>query len=338
MHSLKKSYKYILSCFIAVLVATMTPLDYATATENPTFDKCIQESIERSPPDTTIKQLKETCELQSRKNTGLISKRIYAEKRTLYEPYVITPHKLNYILPVITTNNINKDAYAEVGNWASNLEDVEAKFQLSIKLPLNYQSMFIQGDELFFGFTIQSWWQVYSNNISKPFRETNYQPELFYMAPLNWHPAGGNTGFSLGIEHQSNGRSSVLSRSWNRIYFNLLYEKNDFALSIKPWVRIPEDEKNNNLSDDGDDNPDISDYMGHFELGLLYRWRDYEFALKGRENFETHNGAYEFNLTFPLWGNLRGYAQYTEGYGESLIDYNHSQKRFGLGIALTNIL
>lgn len=123
MHSLKKSYKYILSCFIAVLVATMTPLDYAIATENPTFDKCIQESIERSPPDTTIKQLKETCELQSRKNTGLISKRIYAEKRTLYEPYVITPHKLNYILPVITTNNINKDAYAEVGNWASNLED-----------------------------------------------------------------------------------------------------------------------------------------------------------------------------------------------------------------------
>ena len=117
-----------------------------------------------------------------------------------------------------------------------------------------------------------------------------------------------------------------------------LYEKNNFALSFRPWVRIPEDEKETPLSSDGDDNPDISDYMGHFELGLVYKWDEYEFSFQGRENFAKHHGGFEIGFTFPLWGKLRGYTQFTSGYGESLIDYNHSQQRFGLGIALTNVL
>ncbi|MDG1752361.1 MAG: phospholipase A, partial [Thalassotalea sp.] len=57
-----------------------------------------------------------------------------------------------------------------------------------------------------------------------------------------------------------------------------------------------------------------------------------------RHNFSHQKGGMELSFTFPLWGKLRGYAQYTAGYGESLIDYNHSQQRFGLGIALTNLL
>ena len=82
-------------------------------------------------------------------------------------------------------------------------------------------SLFVEGDQVFFGFTLQSWWQIYSDEISKPFRETNYQPEFFYFAPINFHPFGGNSAIIIGAEHQSNGRSQLLSRSWNRLYVTL---------------------------------------------------------------------------------------------------------------------
>jgi len=269
---------------------------------------------------------------------GMISERLIAERNTAFDPFVITPHKMNYLLPASITDDINTDVYRGVDSWSENLTNTEAKFQLSIKVPLNRQDMLLPGDGLFFGFTLQSWWQVYSDNISKPFRETNYQPEFFYLAPLDWHPGGGNTGFTLGLEHQSNGRSQPLSRSWNRLYLNFLYEKDNYALSFRPWWRLPESEKQSPLHSDGDDNPDIADFMGHFELALVYKWSDYEWTTKLRENFARHHGALELGLTFPLWGKLRGYAQYSLGYGESLIDYNHSQQRFGLGIALTDVL
>lgn len=89
---------------------------------------------------------------------------------------------------------------------------------------------------------------------------------------------------------------------------------------------------------EGDDNPDIADYMGHFELTTVYKWDDYEFSFLGRQNFSTHKGYGEFGVTFPLWGRLRGYAQYTTGYGDSMIDYNINQNRIGLGVALTDLL
>ena len=269
---------------------------------------------------------------------GTISRRIIMERKTEFDPYVITPHKINYVLPLIATNAINKEAYSSYEGYEDNLEDVEAKFQLSFKVPLNYNSMLIEGDGLYFGFTIQAWWQIYAENISKPFRETNYQPELFYLAPLDWHPFGGNTRVTLGIEHQSNGRGQNLSRSWNRVYANLLYEKDNFALSFQPWVRLSEDTKEFELDPNGDDNPDIDDFLGSSELGMAYKWDNLEFSFSGRRNFSTNNGSAEFALTFPLWGKLRGYATAFTGYGESLIDYNYSQTRFGLGIALNNVL
>jgi phospholipase A1 len=158
------------------------------------------------------------------------------------------------------------------------------------------------------------------------------------MAPLDWQPFGGNTGIVFGIEHQSNGRTQSLSRSWNRVYTNLLLEKNDFALAFRPWVRISEDQKSFSLDSEGDDNPDIDDFLGHYELEMVYRWNSLELSFNGRRNFAIQNGSAKISLTFPLWGNLLGFATAFSGYGESLIDYNYRQTRFGIGIALNNVL
>lgn len=327
---------------LALLCPSLAFNSYAATAQD--MDTCLLAALKSAKSDATMAQIRQQCEQQQMQEVqkivqpGAISSRIRAERQTAFDPYVITPHNMNYILPMSVTDDINKAAYSELGDWPENLDDTEAKFQISIKVPLNYSSLITDGDGIYFGLTLQSWWQLYSDNISKPFRETNYQPEFFYLTPLNWHPFDGNTGLSLGIEHQSNGRSQLLSRSWNRVYANFLFEKNNFALAFKPWWRIEEDEKDFEFDSDGDDNPDIDDYMGHFELSLAYKWRKYELSFKGRENFAEHHGGLELGFTFPLWGKLRGYLQYTDGYGESLIDYNHNQQRFGLGIALTNVL
>ncbi len=274
----------------------------------------------------------------STKSPGVISKRAEAEESTAFNPYVITPHKMNYILPATVTSDIHRDPYRDTTDWINDLEDTEAKLQLSIKVPLNTSDLFIEDDKLYFGFTLKSWWQVYSDNISKPFRETNYQPEIFYTTPLALSVGQTNSAFMIGLEHESNGRSLGLSRSWNRLYFNWLFEYQDFALSFKPWYRIPESRKTGPLDATGDDNPDIYKFMGYFELGLAYQWDKYEFHMIGHQNFSTNRGGAQLGVTFPISGRLRGYLQYFGGYGESLIDYNHSQHRIGIGIALTDLL
>jgi phospholipase A1 len=333
-----------------ILLALMLPL--ATASLIAKADKalCVMNFFETGNAGMTLAEIRAAClgdvvkqqkdieqtELQTR--TGSITDRIKREKTTEFEPYVLTPHKMNYVLPAITTNRVNKDAYRIFEGYEENLENVESKFQLSLKVPLNHERIFIEGDGLYAAFTLNAWWQIYASGISKPFRETNYQPEIFYLAPLNWHPFGGNTGFIVGVEHQSNGRAQGLSRSWNRAYTHFLFEKESFALSLKPWIRLSEEKKGFDGDPDGDDNPDIADYMGNVELGMVYKWNGLEFNFKGRQNFSTHYGAAEFGFTFPLWGKLKGYATVFNGYGESLIDYNYSQTRVGIGISLSDIL
>lgn len=324
--------------------------EIAEKSQETAFETCLFNAIKTADKDATLAEVETQCEQEIARSIlkdgsdqeielGALSHRIIRERRTAADPYVLSPHKMNYILPFSVVDDINREAYQEFSTWADDLKDVEAKFQISLKIPLLTGPWLNEGDQLFFGFTLQSWWQIYADEISKPFRETNYQPEFFYVTPLNYHPWGGNSALITGFEHQSNGRSQLLSRSWNRVYVNYLYEKRNFALSFRPWYRIPEGEKSSPSAGQGDDNPDILDYMGHFELGMVYKYsKDFELSFKGRENFATHNGFVEVGATFPLWGKLKGYAQFSSGYGESLIDYNINQKRFGIGIALTNLL
>lgn len=260
---------------------------------------------------------------------SMAEERLRLEQETQENPFVLTPHKMNYILPYTKTDSINRGAYSNNPSWQENFEDQEAKIQLSLKVPLNYDDLFLTDDALYFGFTAQSWWQIYSSNISAPFRESNYQPELFYVAPTQWTHFEHNFGWGVGVEHQSNGRSEPLSRSWNRAYLVALWEKDNTAFAIRPWVRLSEDAEE-------DDNPDIEDYMGNFEATAAYKYEDIKLFGMARNNFSTHKGFIELGITFPIWKRLRGYIQYSDGYGESLIDYNHSQRRFGIGLALTD--
>jgi phospholipase A1 len=212
-------------------------------------------------------------------------------------------------------------------------EDTEAQFQISMKVPLAV-NLFDTVD-IYGAYTNRSFWQLY-NSSSAPFRETNHEPEGWVQFNPKWEFLGfTNSSNMIGIVHQSNGRGSTLSRSWNRVYANFLVERGRFALSFKPWFRISEDE-------DEDDNPDITDYLGHSEIRAAYKLKEHVFSLMSRNNIESgfSNGAVELSWSFPIFGYpyFKGYVQYFTGYGESLIDYDNYVNRIGIGIAVTDWL
>ena len=140
---------------------------------------------------------------------------------------------------------------------------------------------------------------------------------------------------NLGFIHVSNGRAGTLSRSWNRVYADFQLVRGNLALRFMPWVRIEEDEED----EEDDDNPDIEDYMGHYELGAYYNWNKQIFSAMVR-NIEDSDGHYnaELQWSFPVKNRLRVLVQVYNGYGESMIDYNHKITRVGIGVLLTDWL
>jgi phospholipase A1 len=247
--------------------------------------------------------------------------------------YPISMYHANYILPLRYTNRANDQPFSPVFDAANipdqNLDSAEAKFQLSLK------ARFWTTDDrrwgLWLAYTQQNQWQIYNSELSRPFRETNYMPEVF----ASWRPDLQFAGFdwkllNVGFNHQSNGRADPLSRSWDRIFAEVGLERGKLALMLRAWTRIEE-------SADEDDNPDITDYYGHTEANALYRWGGNSLALMGRVNFDTGKGAVQAGwFSAPLLGPLRGYVQVFSGYGESMIDYNWNQTTIGIGLALND--
>ncbi|MBB1310263.1 phospholipase A [Pseudoalteromonas sp. SR41-8] len=308
--------------------------------------QCILNEAIGGKAEMTLAQLREKCSsLDESKQITVLDKRKAREQVSEKNRNVITPHKRNYILPLSYVSNPNARPFDNLNDLSENnegetLDNLEIKYQLSIKVPL-YNDFADKDQAVYFGFTLQSFWQFYNDDISSPFRETNYEPEIFWVNYLDpehvlW---GDEMAIAVGFVHQSNGRSQPHSRSWNRIYANFVWENDGFVFSFKPWYRIPEDRKEDPMQAKGDDNPDIYKYMGYFEFSGAYRLDDHEFSFMTRNNLNSDNrGAIQLDWSFPLWGRLRGYAQYFNGYGESLIDYNADIERIGVGILLTDLL
>jgi len=243
-------------------------------------------------------------------------------------------HEPNYLLFARYTSDVNREPYEPLFDAFAedyDFENVEAKFQLSVKGRLATTEDRRWG--LWFAYTQQSQWQVYAGDISSPFRETNYMPELFG----SYRPGVELGGFrfnllNFGFNHQSNGRADPISRSWDRLFVEGGIERDNLALIARAWTRV-------RPGDYEDDNPDITDYLGYGQVTALYRWHDNTFTLMGRGNLATGKGAAQFTWTSrPLLGPMRMHFQLFSGYGESLIDYDWNQTTVGLGVTLNDLL
>lgn len=243
-------------------------------------------------------------------------------------PFGVVPHRPNYLLPYSYNAHPNQAAFSSQSGGKS-LQKAEAKFQISFRVPL-WKNIFGREIHLYAAYTQLSYWQVYNNQASAPFRETNYEPEGFVAFLTHYNVFGlDNRAILLGAAHQSNGRGAgEQSRSWNRVYAEFLLNRGGFVLSLKPWWRIPEPPS-------GDNNPDIEKYMGYGEVRARYKYGSQVASLLLRNNFRgrsANKGAMELGWSGPLIRQLRWYVQYFNGYGESLVDYDHASQRIGAGV------
>jgi phospholipase A1 len=244
------------------------------------------------------------------------------------------PYRPVYLLPATWTDHVNRHpvspspAHSVTDDLT--LKAVEAKYQLSLKAKFA-EDLLGTPLSLWGGYTQSSRWQVYNGADSRPFRETNYEPELMLVWPMQAEMLGWRLRMaSLSLNHQSNGRSLPLSRSWNRVIGTLALERGDWVAELRPWVRIHE-----NAADD--DNPDIEDYIGRGEVRIGRYWGESALMLQLRHSLragEISRGSAQVEWTFPLAGALHGYLQVFNGHGESLVDYNLRQTKVGLGVTI----
>lgn len=245
-------------------------------------------------------------------------------------------HRPMYILPFSYLKNANRTPVSPrtgASRYDYELDNQEAKYQISFKVPL-LTGLLDDRTTLWFGYTQKSFWQVYNSDDSAPFRETNFEPEVFlrYAASYDLGP-GTLSSMTLGLNHESNGQSEPRSRSWNRIMGSVSYSYDRWLFMIQPWYRLPE-------KSDDDDNEDIERYLGHANYMAIYKWtEDRTLSLKLMNNLRSDNKtSVELGYSFPMGDTVKGYIHYYNGYGESLIDYNERVQRIGIGIMLNDWL
>jgi phospholipase A1 len=250
-------------------------------------------------------------------------------------------HKTNYLLPF----SIASSKYSYWGERGiidgsrTHDKNYETEFQISLKKTLFFNLLGFN-ETIEAAYTQKVWWQIYSH--SAPFRETNYEPEIFITFPSskNIDERSGHKGVRLGFVHESNGRAGLESRSWNRLYLDNRWQSGNLFTKLRVWHRISDGNKASTIDFSGDDNPDIEEYMGYGDLSFTYLYNQHKINLLVRNNldFNGYNKgalALDWSLPTPHSKNSFYYIKLFSGYGESLIDYNRYVNKVAFGFSFS---
>jgi phospholipase A1 len=341
---------------VVLLLAAVFLTSSVFAQQDTSFDtECAASLLATAADEMTAKEIRDSCKTEhhlvaqdagdladAAKADGpppedALERKLDSDRRLVAEQFSILAHKPNYVLGAVYNFNGWDTAILDNGEAAQNYEndDVEAQFQVSIKVPLAI-GWFGGRADLYTAYTNRSFWQAYNLDNSQPFRETNHEPEIWLQFSNDWNVLGfTNSVNAFGYVHQSNGQRGDLSRGWDRLFANFIFGKGDLVVSLKPWVWL-------NKNDDTSDNQDIDEYMGNGEIMVGYERNGNVFTAMLRNQIESgfDRGTVQLAWSFPLfdYSYLKGYVRYFNGYGESLIDYNNKVNSLGVGISITDWL
>jgi outer membrane phospholipase A len=217
----------------------------------------------------------------------------------------------------------------------------KSKFQFSFKYRffnpegwLGRKAPWVTG--FHFAYTQTSFWDLES--ASRPFEDTSYKPELFFLT--------GNLGKRLqwvrgiflqaGFQHESNGRGGDASRSADYIYAKPIFifydEDSQLGMMVAPKVWIYGGNESEN-------NSDLEQYRGYFDLEWKFGKAD-SFVVGTHFGWAEQGGSVQANLTYPLSRfllrslDLYFHFQYVNALAESLINYRERTEAFRLGFSI----
>ncbi len=202
--------------------------------------------------------------------------------------------------------------------------NTDVKFQISISQKLT-RSTLPFGTYLYLFYTQKVFWNILEK--SMPMTDLNFNPGIGLTKPIfqNNRFIGKVT---LMLEHESNGRDSIQSRSWNRVALaaNVMVTKN-LMVHGKIWIPIV----------DGEHNRDIVKYCGFWQAGIQVLSDNRRFVgdlVVNKRGGWNLNANITLGLAYRIFKdeNQYLYLQYYNGYGEGLLEFNkfHSQLRLGI--------
>ena len=318
---------------ILIVLVSICAVCSANASQQQVLDACLLDLL-RQPENNglTVLQIKQLCESGQQLSGTVIaesadvnldsirpdggSRSGQARFSAFFEPY-----KDTYF--VAGTMN-GDDGYQPFSGKTADIKfALGLKFRLFPDLPA-----FEKLAPLYFGYSQQSWWDIAES--SGPFREHNYNPEIFW----DYSKTSNRNGFNfvgqfvdqIGFEHQSNGLDGTDSRSWDRLYVQRNFQvSNQFKLGIKAWKDVNNEEFNR----------DITDFLGNVELNASFQPNErLSVNVNARQGWETSKLSYQLDFIYriPEWVNSQFMLSYYEGYGEALISYNEKTSSLRAGL------
>lgn len=205
-------------------------------------------------------------------------------------------------------------------------ENSNIKFQISIAQRLT-RSTLPWNTYLFLFYSQKCFWNVLEN--SMPMTDLNFNPGIGLTKPLFVkNRFVGKLTFLL--EHESNGRDGLESRSWNKVSLaaNIMIDPS-FIVHGKVWIPII----------DGQNNKDILDYCGIYQVGSSFSTFNKRFGisviLTKRKGWRlNYNTTLELNYRLFKGENQYLFLQYYNGYGEGLLAYKEFHSTVRLGIVI----
>lgn len=226
-------------------------------------------------------------------------------------------HKDNYFITGVPTNS---DITSSTAN---------AKYQISFKQILTRSKL--PGDTyLFMTYTQKAFWNIYKESF--PFSDINFNPSLS-LGKFIFDKKEKLKGIAVfSYEHESNGRDSIFSRTWNRLSleYTTSIQRNTIA-NFKVWLPFGY----------GDNNPDLLEYVGLGEVNLSHtikpdKWF-FDLRLRKGLNLEA-KGSVRSRLYFnPFSNNVSNQYIMLEWYlgqGEGLLNYQQSQSMIRIGYVI----
>ena len=273
------------------------------------------------------KQEVDTIDNPTKRIDLLIKERVLKERSSLE----ISEDDVRRKLDSTHSFGILKDNYFITGNPLNkqiNVDNADVKYQISFRQRLS-SSYLPFNTFVFISYTQKSFWSIYKK--SSPFRDTNFNPGIGFGRYLISDDNNYMGSLFLQLEHESNGKDSLNSRSWDFLSLSGKYYFNDrLFFRAKAWLPLVLLIDNTNT--------DLLTYKGYGNFSLDYRTKNerwwFNANITPRDNLITMNTTLSAAFKVSKKFNQYLFFELYNGRGDSLLDYKQYDIKLRIGMCI----